>query len=172
MRIAEADNTAKYWPNLGSQQSTVAETWPKPITKPIVTFTMSFYPVPKVEELESGSWTAHYWTMCHFYHGNPFWEWENVSSTQHRPVAVPKTSVGGQSLGQDWPPCAFRSYHFSNSTILATDLRHNFTNAGPVLGRIKHWTWAGARLECPNYIKSTIRFLYNGLNKNILTPKI
>ena len=36
VQIVEADNTAKYWPNLGSQQS--AKTWAH--TKPNVTFTM------------------------------------------------------------------------------------------------------------------------------------
>ena len=33
------------------------------------------------------------------------------SSAQIRTVSVPKTSVGGQNLGQSWPPSAYRSYH-------------------------------------------------------------
>ena len=55
---------------------------------------------------------------------------------QHWPIAVPKTSTGGQSLAQNWPPSAYRNYHSSNGTILAADLRQIFGDAGPVLGRI------------------------------------
>ena len=86
--------------------------------------------------IAEGDNTAHYWAMCHFYHGKPSWKWENQSSAQHWPFAVPKTSSGGQSLGQHWPPSAYRSYHSSNGTILEADLRQFFGDAGPVLGRI------------------------------------
>ena len=48
------------------------------------------------------------------------------SSAQHRPVAVPKTIDTGQSLGQNWPSSAYRNYHSSNGTILATDFRQHF----------------------------------------------
>ena len=83
---------------------------------------LQWHPVPKVEEPESGPWTAHYWVVCHFYQSKPFWKWENQSSAQHRPVAVSKKSVGGQN----WLPSAYRSYHSSNSTILATNIRQHF----------------------------------------------
>ena len=106
----------------------------RPYTKPIVIFTMASS--SESRRPESGLWTAHYWAMCHFYHGKPSWKWENQSSAQHWPVDVPKTSAGGQSLGQHWSPSAYRSYHFSNDTILAADLRQIFGDAGPVLGRI------------------------------------
>ena len=49
---------------------------------------------------------------------------------------VSKTSAGGQSLGQNWPPSDYRSYHSSNGSILAADLRQIFVDAGPVLSRI------------------------------------
>ena len=56
---------------------------------------------------------------------------------QHWPVAVPKTSVGGQSFGQNWPPSAYRSYHLSIGMILATDFRQHFcrcwASVGPYL---------------------------------------
>ena len=58
-------------------------------------------------------------------------------SAQHWLVAVPKMSVGGQSLGQNWPPSAYRSYHSSHGIILATDLQQNFcrcwASVGPYL---------------------------------------
>ena len=95
-----------------------------------------WHPVSKVEEPEYGPWTAHYWAMYHFHHGKTFWKWKNQSSAHYRPVAVPKISVSGQSMGQNWPPSAYRSYHSSSDTILAIDLRKNFDDAGPVLGRI------------------------------------
>ena len=128
-RIAKVDDTAQYWPNLGSQQLIYhpsAETWPSIGLIPSRLPLFLWHPVPKVEKRESGPWTAHYWAMCHFYHGKPFWKWENQSLAQHRSVAVLKTSVSGQSLGQNWPPSAYRSYHSSNGTILATDLRQHF----------------------------------------------
>ena len=86
VRIAEADNTAQYWPNLGSQQSAIE----MHITGPYVTFTTANH---------SGS--------------------------------------DGQSLGQNCPPTAYRSYHSSNGTILAVNLRQHFcrcwTSVGPYL---------------------------------------
>ena len=114
-----------------------AETWPSigPIRSE--SSLLLRHPVPKVEEPEFGPWTARYWALCHFYHGKLFWKWENQSSAPYRPVTGPKTIVGGQSLGQNWPPSAYRSHHFSNDTILATDLRQNFcrwwANVGPCL---------------------------------------
>ena len=123
MRIAEADNTAQYWPSIG------------PIPSQLLL--LLWDPVPIVEEPESGPWTAHYWAICHFYHGKLFWKWEKQSSAQHWPVTVPKTSVGGQSLGQNWPPSVYRSYHSSNGTILATHIWQHFcrcwTSVGPYL---------------------------------------
>ena len=51
----------------------------------------------------------------------------------HHPVTVPKTSV----RGQNWLPSTYRSYHSSNGTILATDLRQHFcrcwASVGPYL---------------------------------------
>ena len=85
-----------------------------------------WHPVTKVEEPEFGLWTARYCAMCHYYRNKPFWKWGNESSAQHWPVAVPKRSVGGQSLGQNWLPSTYWSYHSSNYTILATDLRQQF----------------------------------------------
>ena len=57
-----------------------------------------------------------------------FLNWPTFSRNlvQYRPVAVPKKSVGGQSLGQNWPPSAYRSYHSINGTVLETDLRQHF----------------------------------------------
>ena len=157
MQIAEADNTAQYWPNLGSQQSAI-------VIGPVSPFEsvkcwadvgglcrifkltelqpklgrlslLLWHPLSKVEEQES-PWTPHYWAMCHFHHGKPFWKWENQSSPQHRPVTVPKINDGDQSLGQNLLPSAYRSYYSRNNTILATDLWKIFGNAGPALGRI------------------------------------
>ena len=113
-----------------------AETGPSTGPIPSLLLLLLWHPVSKVEEPESGPWTAHYWAMCHFYRSKPFWKWKNKSWTQHRPIAVPISSVGGQSLGQNWSPSVYRSYHFSNGTILATDLRQIFGDARPVLGRI------------------------------------
>ena len=104
LRIAEADNTAKYWPNLGSQQSATvirpvspfAKTWLSIGPIPSRLSLLLWHLVPKVEEPEFDPSTAYYWAMCHFYHGKPFWKWENQSSAQHRPVAVSKTSFVGQ----------------------------------------------------------------------------
>ena len=89
----------------------------------------------EVKSAHSGN-TAHHCAMCHYYHGKPFWMWENQSSAQQWPVAVPKTCVGGQTLGQNWLLSAYRSYHSSNGMILATDLWKICGDAGPVLGRI------------------------------------
>ena len=93
-------------------------------TKPIITFTMTSSSESRTANVRPMS--AHYWAMCHFYQGKPFWKLENQRSAQHWPVAVPKTSVGGQSLGQNWQPSVNRSYHSSNGTILATDLWQYF----------------------------------------------
>ena len=110
--------------NLPSFSSNLAQY--RHYTNPIVTFTMA----SSFENRRARS--AHYWSMCHFNHGKPFWKWENQSSAQHWPVAVPRTSV----RGQDWPPSAYWSYHSSNGTILSTNLRQIFGDAGPVLGCI------------------------------------
>ena len=118
--------------NLPTFSWNLAQYWP--CIKPIVIFTMAFSSESRTANVRPMS--AHYWAMCHFYHGKPFWKWENQSSAQHWPVAVPKTSAGGQSLGQHWSPSAYRIYHSSNGTILAADLRQIFGDAGPVLGRI------------------------------------
>ena len=106
----------------------------RPDTKPLVTFSMASS--SESRRARVSSWTAHYLAMCHVYDGKPFWKWKNQSSAQHWPAAVLKTSAGGQSLGQHWPLSAYRSYHSSNGTILAADLRQIFGDAGPVLGRI------------------------------------
>ena len=127
---------AQYWPNLGSQQSAI-------VIGPVSPFAsvkcwaddgglcwlFEFTDLqPKL-----GPVLTLYQAHCHFYNGKPFWKWENQSSTRHRPAAVPKTSVGGQSLGQNWPPSAYRNYHSSNGTTLATDLWQHFCRcwAGP-----------------------------------------
>ena len=47
---------------------------------------------------------------------------------------MPKTCVVGQSLGQNWPPSAYRSYHSSNGTILATNLRKNYCRCWASIG--------------------------------------
>ena len=56
---------------------------------------------------------------------------------QYCPVAVPKGIFGGQSMGQNWPPSEYRTYHSSNGTILAIDLQQHFcrcwANVGPYL---------------------------------------
>ena len=85
-----------------------------------------WHPILKVEEPESGSWTTHYWAMYHFYQGKQFWKWKNQSLAQNWPVAVPKTSVGGKNLVQNWLPSAYRSYNSSSGTILASDLWQHF----------------------------------------------
>ena len=54
---------------------------------------------------------------------------------QYRPVVVLKTSVGSQSLGQNWPPSVYRSYHSSNGTILATDLRQKICRCWASVGQ-------------------------------------
>ena len=129
MRIAEADivigpvspfASVKCWADDGG------------LCRPSRLSLLRWNPVSKVEEPESGSWTPHYWAMCHFYHGKPFWKWENQSSEEHPPVAVPKTSVNGKSLGQNCPPSAYRSYYSSNDTILANFWRF-WVSVGPYL---------------------------------------
>ena len=139
VRIAEGDNTAQYWPNLGSQESAI-------VIGPVSLFASikfwaddgGLFRLFKFTELQPklGPVSALYQADSHFYQGKPSWKWENQSSAQHWPVAVPQTSAGGQSLGQHWPPSAYRSYHSNNGTILAADLREIFGDAGPVLGRI------------------------------------
>ena len=102
----------------------------RPYTKPIVIFTMASSSESRRARvgLMDGTLLGH----VSLYHGKPSWKWENQSPAQHWPVAVLKTSADGQH----WPPTAYRSYHSSNGTILAADLRQIFGDAGPVLGRI------------------------------------
>ena len=102
VRIAEAGNTTQYWPNLGRQQSVI-------VIGPVSLFASvkcwaddgGFCKLFKFTDLQSklGPASALYQADYHFYYGKPFWKWRNQISAQHWPVAVPKTSVGGQSLG-------------------------------------------------------------------------
>ena len=86
VRIAKADFTAQYWSNLDSQQSA------------IVVRTMSPFASVKCWandgglcrlfkftdfQVKLGPVSALYQADCHFYHGKPFWKWENQSSAQH-----------------------------------------------------------------------------------------
>ena len=107
----------------------------RPYTKPIVTFTMSY---------NSESRRARVWPMDGTLVGHvsllprqTILEVRNQSSAEHWAVPVLKTSFGGQSLCQNWPPSAYRSYHYSNGTILATALRQHvcrrWANVGPYL---------------------------------------
>ena len=48
------------------------ETWPSIGPIPSRLSFLLWHQVLKVEVPESGSWTAHYWAICHFHHGKPF----------------------------------------------------------------------------------------------------
>ena len=61
-----------------------SRTWPSIGPTPSRLSLLLWHPILKVEAPESGSWTAHYWAICHFYHGKPFWKWENQSSAHQR----------------------------------------------------------------------------------------
>ena len=89
VRIAEGDNTAQYWPNLGNQQSAIvigpvspfasvkywadeggfcrmfkfSDLQPKHGPVSALLLLLLWHPVPKVEKPESGPWTGHYWAM-------------------------------------------------------------------------------------------------------------
>ena len=52
----------------------------------------------------------------------------------------PKTSVAGQSLGQNCLPSVYRSYHSSNGTILTTDFRL-FDLYRYIVSRPKRYRW-------------------------------
>ena len=138
VRISEADNTAQYWPNLGNQQLAIVigpvslfasvKCWTddgglcrlikftafsrnlaqyRPYTKPIVTFTMASSSESRRAGVQFMDGTLLGYVSL--LHGTQFSKWENQSSAQHWPVAVSKTSVGSQSLVQNWPPSAYRS---------------------------------------------------------------
>ena len=90
-------------------------------TKPIVTFTMA----PSSENRKARGRSMDDKLLGHvsLLPRQTILEVRKPELARHRPDDVPKTTVGGQSLGQNWLPSAYCSYHFSNSTILVTDLR-------------------------------------------------
>ena len=176
VRIAEADNTAQNWPNLGIQQSAIVigpvssfasvKCWtddgdlcrlfkftdlqPKlaqyrPYTKPIVTITMASSIVSGRSRVQPMDGTL--LGLVSLLPRQTNLKWEKQSSAQHRPDAVPKKNVGVKSLGQNWPPSAYQSYHSKNGTILATDLRQHFyrcwASVRPYLTSYLgyHWFW-------------------------------
>ena len=81
VRIPEGDNTAQYWSNLGSQESAI-------VIGPVSLFAWvkcwaddgGLFRLFKFTDLQpklgpvSALYQKHYWAMCHFYHGKPFWK--------------------------------------------------------------------------------------------------
>ena len=103
----------------------------RPYTKPIFTFTMASSSQSRRARVRpmNGTLLGHVSLLPR----QTILEVRKSEFGTHRPVAVLKTSV----RGQNWPPSAYRSYHFSNGTILATDLRQHFcrcwASVGPYL---------------------------------------
>ena len=75
MRIAEADNTAQYWPNLGSQQSTIVIGPVSPVA-PVKYWAKDggLYRMFEFTDLQTklGPASGLYQADCHFYYGIQF----------------------------------------------------------------------------------------------------
>ena len=84
----------------------------------------------------SALYQKHYWAMCYFYHGKQILEVRKPEFGTALARCCAENKCWRTELGQNWPPSAYRSYHSSNGTTLAADLRQIFVDAGPVLGRI------------------------------------
>ena len=89
----------------------------RPYTKPIVTFTMASSSESRRAKGRpmDGSLLGHVLLLP-----------RQTILEMRKPNFGTKTSVGGQSLGQNWSLSAYRSYHSSKNTILETDLRQHF----------------------------------------------
>ena len=113
VQIAEADNTTQYWPNLGYQQSAN-------VIGPVSPFASvkcwaddsGLYQLFKFTDFQPklGPILALYQADCHFYYDIQFRKLKSQSPAHGRHI-----------------------------TIFTINLRHIFTDAGQVLGRIYHF---------------------------------
>ena len=133
VRIAEADNTTQYWPNLGSQESAI-------LIGPVSLFALVKYWADdgglcrlfKFTDLRPklGPVSALHQADSHFYYEIEFRKYISQNPDHGWHITEPFVTFTTTNHS------AYRSYHSSNGTILAADLRQIFGDAGPVLGRI------------------------------------
>ena len=163
VRIAEADNTAQHWPNLGNQQSAIVirlvlpfasvESWAddgslcqlfeftdlQPKLGPMstlyyVTFTMVASSERRRARVRRMDGTL--LGRVSILLQQTFLEVRKPEFGTASPLVVPKTNVGGQSLSQNWPPSAYLSHHSAKARCWQPIFGKIFADARPVLGRI------------------------------------
>ena len=139
MWIVEADNTTQFWPNLGSQQSAIV-IWPVSPFASVKSWPDdgSLCRMFKFTDLQPqlGPVSALHQADCHFYHGKPFWKWENQSWHSIGPLLSRKpmlaarvwAKIGRQLHAGVIIPATARYWQPIFANIYA--------DAGPVLDRI------------------------------------